>query len=216
MAHPENRLGVGIISEGARDLRSDAYLKSVLLGLIEDSYLRSGTFTQFAADVLRVIASVVTVPIAFTEGFLSSYLSIERVVEEADGRVKIIPKLDAGLEGMIRDVDEITARVDPSAVYNPVVRAALDSVHETSKGTPTWDVDSLTRMDDAELMDVLRQMQAESEGVTDKEEEARDQATDYVRAKIATIRRNVGPFQAQLKAMDGALGAPDGPPRDMV
>jgi hypothetical protein len=216
MSHPENTLSVGVISEGAHDLRSDTYFKSVLLGLIQDSYLRSGTFTQFAADVLRVIACVVIVPVAFTEGFLSSYLSIERVVEEADGRVKIIPKLDAGVEGMIRDVDEITAQVDASAVYNPVVRATLDSVHQTSDGTLTWDIDSLTRMDDAELMGVLRQMQAESERVTDDEEEARDQATDYVRAKIATIRRNVGLFQAQLKAMDAGPGAPADPLHDMA
>ncbi len=48
--------------------RADPYLKSMLLGLIEDSYLHTGTFTQFAAEVLQVIAYAATVPVAFTEG----------------------------------------------------------------------------------------------------------------------------------------------------
>jgi hypothetical protein len=186
----------------ARDLRPDPYLKSMLLGLIEDSYLHTGTFTQFAAEVLQVIAYAVTVPVAFTEGFLRSYLSIERVVEEDDGRIKIIPKAGASIEDMIRDVDEITAQVDPGAVFNPVVRAKLDAVHETSSKAMKWDIDSLSSMDDAQLMDVLREMQAESERVTSEEQQACDEATDYVRAKIATIRRNVHRFQAQ-QAADG-------------
>ena len=112
-----------------RDMRADPYLKSMLLGLIEDSYLHTGTFTQFAAEVLQVIAYAVTVPVAFTEGFLKAYLSIDRVVEDDDGRIKIIPKPGATIEDMIRDVDEITAQVDPGAVFNPVVRAKLDAVH---------------------------------------------------------------------------------------
>ena len=53
---------------------ADPYLKSMLLGLIEDSYLHTGSFTQFAAEILQVIAYAATVPVAFTEGFLRSYL----------------------------------------------------------------------------------------------------------------------------------------------
>jgi len=189
-----------------RDLRADPYLKSMLLGLIEDSYLHTGTFTQFAAEVLQVIVYAVTVPVAFTEGFLKAYLSIERVVEEADGRIKIIPKAGASIEDMIRDVDAITAQVDPGAVFNPVVRAKLDAVHETSGKAMKWDIDTLSRMDDAQLMDVLREMQAESERVTGDEQMKRDESTDYVRAKIATIRRNVRQFQAQ-QAAGGSGGA---------
>ena len=192
----------------ARDTRADPYLKSMLLGLIEDSYLHTGTFTQFAAEVLQVIAYAVTVPVAFTEGFLKAYLSIERVVEEADGRIKIIPKAGAGIEDMIRDVDEIIAQVDPGAVFNPVVRARLDAVHQTSSKAMKWDIDTLARMDDAQLMDVLREMQAESERVTGEEQVTRDEATDYVRAKLATIRRNVSHFQAQQAAAgSGGAGA---------
>ena len=190
----------------ARDLRADPYLKSMRLGLIEDSYLHTGTFTQFAAEVLQVIVYAVTVPVAFTEGFLKAYLSIERVVEEADGRIKIIPKAGAAIEAMIRDVDEITAQVDPGAVFNPVVRAKLDAVHDTSSNAMKWDIDTLSRMDDAQLMDVLREMQAESERVTGDEQMQRDESTDYVRAKIATIRRNVRQFQAQ-QAAEGSGGA---------
>ena len=189
----------------ARDMRADPYLKSMLLGLIEDSYLHTGTFTQFAAEVLQVIAYAVTVPVAFTEGFLRAYLSIDRVEEDDDGRIKIIPKAGASIEDMIRDVDEITAQVDPGAVFNPVVRAKLDAVHETSSKAMKWDINTLSVMDDDELMGVLREMQAQSE-VAGADGEDADEATDYVRAKIATIRRNVRQFQARHQT--GA--APDG------
>ena len=193
-----------------RDLRADPYLKSMLLGLIEDSYLHTGTFTQFAAEVLQVIAYAVTVPVAFTEGFLKAYLSIDRVVEDDDGRIKIIPKAGATIEDMIRDVDEITAQVDPGAVFNPVVRAKLDAVHQTSSKAMKWDINTLSHMDDGQLMGVLREMQAESEA--EPEPGADDEATDFVRAKIATIRRNVRQFQATHPAgeedEDGAAGQP--------
>jgi len=208
MTAPENKPDRPLPGGKARDMRADPYLKSMLLGLIEDSYLHTGTFTQFAAEVLQVIAYAVTVPVAFTEGFLKAYLSIERVVEEADGRIKIIPRAGASIEDMIRDVDEITAQVDPGAVFNPVVRAKLDAVHETSSKAMKWDIDTLSRMDDAQLMGVLREMQAESERVTGETQEVRDEATDYVHAKIATIRRNVRQFQAQQAA--GGSSGPGG------
>ena len=207
MTDPVNKPDRELPGGKARNLRADPYLKSMLLGLIEDSYLHTGTFTQFAAEVLQVIAYAVTVPVAFTEGFLKAYLSIERVVEEADGRIKIIPKPGASIEDMIRDVDEITAQVDPGAVFNPVVRAKLDAVHQTSSKAMKWDINTLSRMDDGQLMDVLREMQAESERVTGEEQETRDEATDYVRAKIATIRRNVRQFQAQQAAEVSGAGA---------
>jgi hypothetical protein len=193
-----------------RDMRADPYLKSMLLGLIEDSYLHTGTFTQFAAEVLQVIAYAVTVPVAFTEGFLKAYLSIERVVEEDDGRIKIIPKAGASVDDMIRDVDEITAQVDPGAVFNPVVRAKLDAVHDTSSKAMKWDLNTLSTMDDDQLMQVLREMQAESEadGEGDGDGET-DEATDYVRARISTIRRNVRQFQARHQTE--AAGDEDAP-----
>jgi hypothetical protein len=194
-----------------RDMRADPYLKSMLLGLIEDSYLHTGTLTQFAAEILQVIVYAVTVPVAFTEGFLKAYLSIERVVEESDGRIKIIPKKGASIEDMIRDVDEITAQVDPGAVFNPVVRTKLDAVHQTSSKAMKWDLNQLSRMDDGQLMDVLREMQAESERLA-AEEPASDPAADAMRAKLDTIRRNVRQFQAQHAPGDepGASGAAPG------
>jgi hypothetical protein len=193
-----------------RDVRGDPYLKSMLLGLIEDSYLHTGTFTQFAAEVLQVLAYAVTVPVAFTEGFLRAYLSIDRVVEEEDGRIKIVPKTNASLEDIMRDVDEITAKVEPGAVFNPVVRARLDAVHQVSSKAMKWDIDTLSRMDDDQLMDVLRQMQADSERLSTDEQAAEDVATDYVRAKLATIRRNVRGVQARQAASEAAgPAAPD-------
>ena len=95
-------------------------------------------------------------PVAFTEGFLRAYLSIDRIVEDDDGRIKIIPKTGASIEDLIRDVDEITAQVDPGAVFNPVVRSKLDAVHEASSKAMKWDLNTLTTMDDDQLMEVLR------------------------------------------------------------
>ncbi|HTY72200.1 MAG TPA: hypothetical protein VMI11_07205 [Actinomycetes bacterium] len=171
----------------------------MLLGLIEDSYLHTGTFTQFAAEILQVIAYAATVPVAFTEGFLRAYLSIERIEETDEGQIKIIPKADASEEDWIREVDEITAQVDPSAVFNPVVRSKLTAVHEASSRAMKYDLNTLTEMDDAQLMDVLRQMQKESEELqrADEESGAADESRDYIRAKLDTIRKNVRAFQAQ-------------------
>ena len=196
-----------------RETRGDPYLKSMLLGLIEDSYLHTGTFTQFASEVLQVLAYAVTVPVAFTEGFLRAYLSIDRVVEEEDGRIIIVPKKNASVEDLIRDVDEITAQVEPGAVFNPVVRARLEAVHQVSGKAMKWDLDALSRMDDEQLMDVLREMQAESERLAAEHTESDDAATDAVRAKLAAIRRSVGRFQAQQEAGppvgEAAAGADD-------
>jgi hypothetical protein len=210
MSAPEHKPDPSPPGGKPRDMRADPYLKSMLLGLIEDSYLHTGTLTQFAAEVLQVIAYAITVPVAFTEGFLKAYLSIDRVLEDADGRITIIPKAGASIEDMIRDVDAITAQVDPGAVFNPVVRAKLDAVHQTSSKAMKWDIDTLSRMDDAQLMDVLREMQAESERLAGEDQEGRDEANDYVRAKIATIRQNVRRFQEQHVGDTDAADAADG------
>jgi len=185
--------------------RSDPMLKSMLLGLIEDSYLHTGTFSQFAAEVLKVIAYAVTVPVAFTEGFLKSYLSIERVEEMDDGRIVIIPKMGVSIEDMMKDVDEIVAKVDPGAVFNPVVRSKLTAVHETSSKAMKYDLNNLSRMNDEQLMEVLREMQAESERIKE-EGPVEDPATDYLRAKLATIRKNVRSFQAQQHSGPAFVG----------
>lgn len=173
---------------------ADPYLKSMLLGLIEDSYLSAGTFTDFAAEVLEVLVYAVTVPVAFTEGFIKAYLSVDRVVEDEDGRVTIIPRRGAGLEDVIRDADAILAQVDAGAVFNPVVQSTLESAHQLSRAAMKWDLDQLSAMDDDELMDVLRDMQAESERERVEGQADRDEAADHIRARIATIRRNVQQF----------------------
>ena len=180
---------------------ADPYLKSMLLGLIEDSYLHTGSFTQFAAEILQVIVYAATVPVAFTEGFLRAYLSIDRIEETDEGQIKITPKVGASEEDWIRDVDAITAQVDPSAVFNPVVRSKLTAVHDASSKVMKYDLNTLTAMDDAQLMDVLRQMQAESEKLEEREAEARtaDSSRDYIRARLNTIRKNVRAFQAQQR-----------------
>ena len=192
---------------------ADPYLKSMLLGLIEDSYLHTGSFTQFAAEILQVIAYAATVPVAFTEGFLRSYLSIDRIEETDEGQIKITPKIGASEADWIRDVDEITAQVDPSAVFNPVVRSKLTAVHEASSKVMKYDLNTLTSMDDDQLMDVLRQMQQESEELEQREPVSStvDSSRDFIRARLDTIRRNVRAFQAQQRvtADEGGLSALD-------
>lgn len=177
-----------------REKPRDSYLTSMVLGLIEESYLAAGTFTEFATDVLEVLAYAVTVPVAFTEGFLRSYLSVERILEDGEGRVTVIPRKAADMEDVIRDADSILAAVDGTAVFNPVVRASLDNVHQVSRTAMRWDLDQLGAMNDAQLMDVLRAMQAESERERVESREQRERDTDHIRARIATIRRNVQAF----------------------
>jgi hypothetical protein len=205
--------GVGSADNLRRGQGADPYLKSMLLGLIEDSYLHTGSFTQFAAEILQVIAYAATVPVAFTEGFLRAYLSIDRIEETSEGQIKIIPKAGASEEDWIRDVDAITAQVDPSAVFNPVVRSKLTAVHEASSKVMKYDLNTLTTMDDDQLMDVLRQMQQESEELEKLEPEApaTDSSRDYIRARLDTIRRNVRAFQAQQRAKSGAGDEPGAP-----
>ncbi len=212
MTDSENTPAAAPGAEPVRQERADPYLKSMLLGLIEDSYLHTGTFTQFASEVLKVIAYAATVPVAFTEGFLKAYLSIDRIDETDDGQIKIIPKTGASIEEMMRDVDAITAQVDPTAVFNPIVRSRLTAVHEASSKAMKYDLNQLTEMDDGQLMDVLRQMQKESEELQDDENPAEDASKDYIRAKLETIRKNVRSFQAQqrrsLEVVDEGLKEP--------
>lgn len=216
-AGPEVAAATGSGQDFQPTERADPYLKSMLLGLIEDSYLHTGTFTQFAAEILQVIAYAATVPVAFTEGFLRAYLSIDRIEESDEGRIKIVPKIGASEEDWIKDVDAITAQVDPSAVFNPVVRSKLTAVHEASSKVMKYDLNTLTTMDDGQLMEVLRQMQQESEELAEQEESPGTAASsrDYIRAKLDTIRKNVRAFQAQqkhsLEVVDEGLSELDDP-----
>ena len=77
-----------------------------------------------------------------------------------------------------------------------------------------WDINTLGDMDDAQLMEVLREMQAESESSDDDRAE-RDEANDYVRAKLATIRRNVRQFQVRHGAEAPGADVPDDAGRDI-
>jgi len=73
-------------------------------------------------------------------------------------------------------------------------------------------------MGDEQLMDVLREMQRESERIESGEGDAGtvdDEATDVVRQKLATIRRNVRLFQAQQATRHeaGEVGGGAAPPK---
>lgn len=193
----------GTAEDSFESPRPDSYLKSMLLGLIEESYLSAGTFTDFAAEVLEVLVYAVTVPVAFTEGFLKAYLSVDRVVEGEDGSVTIIPRPGASLADVISDADAILARVDGDAVFNPIVQATLPSAHQISRSAMQWDIDEISAMDDDQLMDVLRAMQAASERERLAGPHERADATDHIRARIATVRRNMHQFVERYEAAQG-------------
>ena len=178
----------------------DPYLKAMLLGLIEESYLTAGTFTEFAAEVLDLLVHAVSVPVAFTEGFLKAYLSVDHVLESEEGQVTVVAKEGADLEDVIRDADALLAQIDGAAVFNPIVAARLEHAHLLSKAAMSWDLDQLAGMDDGELMDVLRAMQAESERDRLDGQAGNDKATDHDRARIATIRRNLQQFVSRRDA----------------
>ena len=160
----------------------------MLRGLVEDSGLAAGAFTGLAAEVLEVIACAVTVPVAFTKGFLHSYLSVERIVADDDGRITIIPHRAAALQDVVSDADAILARVDKQAVFDPVVQAKLSGAHQISRAAMRWDLDELSTMGDTQFLEALRTMQAESERERMETQERRQITADQLRARFADIR----------------------------
>ena len=94
------------------------------------------------------------------------------------------------------------------------MRSKLTAVHEASSKVMKYDLNTLTSMDDDQLMDVLRQMQQESEELEQREPVSStvDSSRDFIRARLDTIRRNVRAFQAQQRVTaddEGGLDALD-------
>jgi hypothetical protein len=171
-------------------------LRPMVLGLIQSSYLRTHTFSEFARDVYDIVTLAASVPVAFADGFLRSLLSIESVHEDASGRVTIRPKPGADEHDLVRDVDELTARIDPSAVYNPVVRQRMDRVAEASHRVMQQDLQALAELSADELQSALHALE-QTEMSLPEEEPALD-ATEYLRRRLAGVRKAVRDYQAGL------------------
>ena len=180
-------------------------LRPMVLGLIQSSYLRTHTFGEFARDVYDIVTLAASVPVAFADGFLRSLLSIESVTEDDSGRVTIRPKPGAAEEDLARDVDELTARIEPSAIYNPVVRERMDRVAEASQRVMQQDLQALSELSPDELQSALQALE-QTEIPLPQEEPAPD-ATEYLRQRLAGVRKAVREYQAGLGAV------PEDPPQ---
>jgi len=162
----------------------------MVFSMIQSSYAHTQTFAEFAHDVFEIVGAAVTVPVAFAEGFLRSFLAIESVDEDESGHVVIRPKPGASEEEMIREVDEIAARVDPSSIYNPVVRERLDMVAEASDAVMQQDLQALANLTPDELHEALADLEP-----IDLEPDHRAAEVDAVRERLEKVRYALRRYQ---------------------
>ncbi len=188
----ENRTDERLGSQQAegRPAAAGSALRPMVLSLIQSSYAQTQTFAEFAHDVFDIVGAAVTVPVAFAEGFLRSFVSIESVDEDESGRVVIRPKPGASEEEIIREVDEIAARVDPSAIYNPVVRRQMDMVANASDAVMRQDLEALASLTPDELHDALADL--EPPDLTASERIAE---TDAIRERLEKVRYALRRYQ---------------------
>jgi hypothetical protein len=160
------------------------------LGLDSDALMHS-LATRFR-EVAEAVAASLQVPVAFAEGFLRSLLSIESVEEDEEGRVIIKPRAGASEEDILREVDEITALIDPTSVYNPVARRQMDSVVEGSDAVMRQDLSALADMTPEELHSALSRLEPDPQPLP---EETRS-AAEEVRARMDQVREALRRYQA--------------------
>jgi hypothetical protein len=178
-----------------------AVLRPMVLGLIQSSYLRTHTFGEFARDVFDIVTTAASVPVAFADGFLRTFLSIESVEEDEGGRVVIRPKAGATEEDVFREVDEIAAQIEPSAIYNPVVRRQMDLVAEATQQVMQQDLQALADLSADELKSALQELE-EVELAAPSPSRHID-PTDQLRERLARVRDAVRAYQAGLEGEPG-------------
>ena len=171
-------------------------LRPMVLSLIQSSYLRTNTLTEFARDVFDIVGTAVSVPAAFAEGFLRSFLSIQSVREDDAGRVFITPKAGASEEDIIREVDEIAAKIEPNAVYNPVVRRQMDLVAEATNLVMRQDLEAMAELTPEELSLALKDLEdAEFSQVRPPEPLGEAEA---LRQRLDRVRESIRAYQVGL------------------
>jgi hypothetical protein len=186
-------------------------LRPMVLSLIQSSYLHTRTLSEFAGDVMSIVGAAVSVPVAFAEGFLRSLLSIESVSEDDSGRVVIRPRAGASEEDLFRDVNLLTAEIDPSAIFNPVVRERMDMVAEATQIVMQQDLEALSRLSAAELSAALAGLPEPEPPARDREAEAAE-----VRRRMEQIRRALRGYQREVgRAEDLTAGSSEvSPPEE--
>lgn len=191
---------VGVESHQAR--AGHSFLRPIVFSLIQASYLRTRTLSEFAGEVVNIVGTAVSVPVAFAEGFLRSFLSIESVREDESGRVVIRPRAGANEVDLFREVNELAAEIDPTAIYNPVVRERLDMVAEATHIVMQQDLDALARLSAEELSAALEALEQPARAVRDIDEQKAE-----VRRKMEHIRRSLQEYQADVRRAEQITSA---------
>ena len=166
-------------------------LRPMVFSLIQSSYLHTHTFPEFVRDVVDIVGAAVTVPAAFAEGFLRSFVAIDSVEEDRSGHVRITPKFGASEEDIIREVNAIAARIEPSAIYNPVVRSQLDMVVEASGVLMRQDLEALSELNAEDFESALAALEPDG---TPEPADQTDAAA--VRERLDKVRLALRKYQA--------------------
>lgn len=197
------------VAEALRDLGEsgepspgNAIMRPLVLSLIHSSYAQTHTLAEFARDVIAIVNTAVSVPVAFAEGFLRSLLAIESVREDDTGHVVIVPKPGASEEDVFREVDQITAQIEPGAVYNPLVREQMDRVTQATTALMRADLDAMADLSSEELHLALKDLQ---------ESETPKMPGPGVELEIEEVRRRIERVRAAIRAYQSGSQSPDEP-----
>ena len=139
------------LEESGEPSPGNAVMRPLVLSLIHSSYVHTATLSEFARDVVAIVNTAVSVPVAFAEGFLRSFLAIQSVREDDSGHIVIVPKPGASEEEIFREVDQITAQIEPGAVYNPLVREQMDRLAEATTELMRADLAAMADLSSEEL-----------------------------------------------------------------
>jgi hypothetical protein len=197
------------VSEVLKDLEEpvqpspgNAVMRPLVLALIHSSYVHTQTLSEFARDVVAIVNTAVSVPVAFAEGFLRSFLAIQSVREDDSGHIIIVPKPGASEEDIFREVDEITAQIEPGAVYNPLVRRQMDRLTEATTELMRADLAAMADLSSEELHVALKDLQ---------ESEAPKTPGRGIELEIEEVRRRIEKVRDAIRAYQSGPGVPDPP-----
>jgi hypothetical protein len=211
------------VSEVLKDLEEpvqpspgNAVMRPLVLALIQSSYVHTQTLSEFARDVVAIVNTAVSVPVAFAEGFLRSFLAIQSVREDDSGHIIIVPKPGASEEDIFREVDQLTAQIEPGAVYNPLVREQMDRLAEATNELMRADLAAMGELSSEELHSALKDLQERE--LPETSGRGVELELHEVRHRIEKVRDAIRAYQisprASLPPLDDGpgLSAPIAPP----
>ena len=203
------------VAEVLKDLKEadepspgNAVIRPLVLALIHSSYVHTATLSEFARDVVAIVNTAVSVPVAFAEGFLRSFLSIQSVREDDSGHIYIVPKPGASEEDIFREVDQITAQIEPGAVYNPLVREQMDRLTEATAELMRADLAAMADLSSEELHDALKDLQDSEPPATPGR--SVELEIDEVRRRIEKVREAIRAYQSGPRVPAQPVGGTPG------